>query len=176
MQITVKGHGLRVTDALRTYAEEKIGHLEHYDDRIIDATVTMRTERDVQIVDAMLNLPNFIVKAEERSQDMYASIDLVRDRLEQQILKHKKRLIDRHHRGNGRLATLAETTPEESDETQRIVRTKRFAMKPMHPEDAAHQMELLGHDFFVFVNAETERINVIYKRKSGDFGLIEPAG
>ena len=175
MQITIKGKGLHVTDALRAYADEKIGHLQHYFDQIIDATVTMRTERTSQIVDVTLNLPHFMVKAEERSPDMYASIDLVRDRLEQQLRKHKTRLIDRHHRGNGKAPIDSEAPADEGgEETPRIVRSKTFAVKPMHPEDAAHQMELLGHDFFVFVNAETEQINVLYKRKSGDLGLIEP--
>jgi putative sigma-54 modulation protein len=175
MQLIIKGKGLHVTDALRAYADEKIGHLQHYFDQIIDATVTMRTERSFQIVDVTLNLPHFMVKAEERSPDMYASIDLVRDRLEQQLRKHKTRLIDRHHQSNGKLGAVVEASEEEAEEgTPRIVRSKRFAVKPMHPEDAAHQLELLGHDFFVFVNAETEEINVLYKRKSGDLGLIEP--
>lgn len=174
MQIIIKGHGLHVTDALRQYAEEKIGHLQHYFDHIIDAHVTMRTERSDQIVDVTLHMRNYIIKAEERSPDMYASIDLVRDRLEQQIRKYKTRRIDRHHRSNGKLQPEAEATSEEPDEGPRIVRQKRFAVKPMHPEDAATQMELLGHDFFVFINAETEQMNVLYKRKSGDLGLIEP--
>ena len=176
MNLIVKGHGLHVTDAMRTYAEEKIGHLQHYFDHIIDAHVTMRTERSLQIVDVTLHLPNFIIKAEERSDDMYSSIDLVRDRLEQQIRKHKTRIIDRHHhpKTNGKVAPEPPGAPEDVDEGPRIVRSKRFAVKPMHTEDAAHQMELLGHSFFVFVNAETEELNVLYKRKNGDLGLIEP--
>lgn len=172
MQITIKGKGLHVTDPMRAHAEEKIGHLQHYFDHIIDATVTMRTERSFQVVEVVLHLPNFIVKAEERSSDMYASIDLVRDRLEQQILKYKNRRIDRHHHRNGKPVEAA--GPDDAEDGPRIVRSKRFAVKPMHTEDAAHQMELLGHDFFVFVNAETEEMNVLYKRKGGDLGLIEP--
>ena len=176
MQLYVKGKGLHVTDALRAYAEEKIGHLQHYFDHIIDAHVTMRTERNAQIIDVTLHLRHFIIKAEERSPDMYASIDLVRDRLEQQIRKYKTRKIGRHHRANGKVqaAAVLEAAGEETDEGPRIVRSKRFPVKPMHAEEAAHQMELLGHDFFVFVNAETEQLNVLYKRKSGDLGLIEP--
>jgi len=174
MQIIIKGKGLHVTDALRAYAQDKIGHLAHYFDHIINAHVTMRTERADQIVDVTLHLRHFIIKAEERSPDMYASIDLVRDRLEQQIRKYRTRRIDRHHRANGKLQEPAETPPDESDEGPRIVRSKRFAVKPMHAEDAAIQMELLGHDFFVFINAETEQMNVLYRRKSGDLGLIEP--
>ena len=174
MQIFIKGHGLHVTDALRAYAEEKIGHLQHYFDHIIDAHVTMRTERSMQIVDVTLHLPNYIIKAEERSADLYASIDLVRDRLEQQIRKYKTRLIDRHHRQNGKAQAAEASSREETEEGVRIVRSKRFSVKPMHAEDAAHQMDLLGHSFFVFINAETEQLNVLYRRKSGDLGLIEP--
>ncbi|HEY5095288.1 MAG TPA: ribosome-associated translation inhibitor RaiA [Candidatus Eremiobacteraceae bacterium] len=184
MQIFVKGKNLHVTDALREYAEEKIGHLEHYIDQgILDAHVTMRTERNDQIVDVMLNLRHFFIKAEERSTTMYASIDLVRDRLEQQIRKYKTRRREHHHRQNGKALSASEVpllddTEGESfadvGEAPRIVRTKQFAVKPMDALEAVHQMELLDHDFFVFVNAETEQVNVLYKRKSGDLGLIEP--
>jgi putative sigma-54 modulation protein len=176
MQIFIKGHGLHITDALRAHAEEKIGHLQHYFDHIIDAHVTMRTERSFQIVDVTLHLPNFIIKAEERSDDMYSSIDLVRDRLETQIRKHKTRIIDRHHhpKTNGKIQPDQPPAQDDVEEGLRIVRSKRFTVKPMHAEDAAHQMELLGHSFFVFINAETEQMNVLYKRKSGDLGLIEP--
>ena len=176
MQLFIKGHGIHVTDAMRAYAEEKIGHLQHYFDHIIDAHITMRTERAFQIIDVTLHLPNYLIKAEERSDDMYSSIDLVRDRLEQQIRKYKTRLIDRHHhpKSNGKVQPEAAAPADESEAGPRIVRSKRFLVKPMDPEDAAHQMELLGHSFFVFFNAETEQLNVLYKRKSGDLGLIEP--
>ena len=183
MQLIIHGHGLHVTDALRAYAQEKIGHLQHYFDHIIDAHVTMRTERADQIIDVTLHLRHYIIKAEERSGDMYASIDLVRDRLEQQIRKYRTRRIDRHHRANGKLqaAVAAEIPitdePEEGEgaaETPRIVRSKRFNVKTMEAEDAAHQMDLLGHSFFVFVNAQTAQLNVLYRRRSGDLGLIEP--
>ena len=175
MQIYIKGHGLHVTDALRAYAEEKIGHLDHYFDHIIEAHITMRTERNDQIVDVTLHVRHYIIKAEERSADMYASIDLVRDRLEQQIRKYKTRLIDRHHRGNGKLESeTGSAPPPDTDESPRIVRSKRFNVKPMNAEDAAHQMELLDHSFFVFVNEETEQLNILYRRKGGDLGVIVP--
>jgi putative sigma-54 modulation protein len=182
MQIFVKGKNLHVTDALRKYVEEKIGHLDHYIDHgILDAHVTMRTERDDQIVDVMLNLRHYLIKAEERSPTMYASIDLVQERLEQQIRKYKTRRREHHHRQNGK-AVDGGALPEDAEaesfvdvgEAPRIVRTKKFAVKPMDADEAVSQMELLGHDFFVFVNAETEQVNVLYKRKSGDLGLIEP--
>ena len=174
MQIYIKGHGIHVTDALRTFAEEKIGRLDHYFDHIIEAHVTMRTERNDQIVDVTLHVRNYIIKAEERSGDMYASIDLVRDRLEQQIRKYKTRLIDRHHRGNGKLESETGSAPPSDDDYPRIVKSKKFNVKPMNAEDAAAQMELLGHSFFVFVNEETEQLNVLYRRKGGDLGIIVP--
>ena len=184
MQIFVKGKNLRVTDPLREYAEEKIGHLDHYIDHgILDAHVTLRTERNDQIVDVVLNLRHYLIKAEERSTSMYASIDLVRDRLEQQIRKYKTRRRERHHRQNGKVLTanggampedVEVETFEDVGAAPRIVRTKQFAVKPMDADEAIDQMELLDHDFFVFVNAETEQDNVLYKRKSGDLGLIEP--
>lgn len=184
MQIFVRGKNLHVTDSLREYAEEKIGHLDHYVEHgILDAHVTLRTERNDHIVDVVLNLRHYLIKAEERATTMYASIDLVRDRLEQQIRKYKTRRRERHHRQNGKALSANGGTSTEDAETEqfadiaaapRIVRTKKFNVKPMDAEEAVHQMELLGHDFFVFVNAETEAVNVLYKRKSGDLGLIEP--
>lgn len=186
MKIFVKGRNLRVTPALQAYVEEKIGHLEHYLDPILDAHVTLRTERKLQIVDVVLNLKHYLMKAEERSPDMYASIDLVRDRLEQQIRKYKTRHWS-HHTGNGKAASpgratrsatrrapAADAADDGSDKQLRIVRSKRIALKPLSAQDAMRQMDLLGHDFFVFINDETGAINVLYKRRSGQLGLIEP--
>lgn len=184
MNIYVKGHNLRITQALKRYAEEKIGHLEHYFDHIIDAHVTMRTERALQIVDVVLNLKHYLIKAEERSPDMYASIDLVRDRLEQQIRKYKTRRWDRHVR-NGRTPSAPKRAARsaradddaaiEAEKQLRIVRSKRIALKPLTQQDAMRQMELLGHDFFLFINDETGAVNVLYKRRGGQLGLIEPS-
>ncbi|MDQ6781352.1 MAG: ribosome-associated translation inhibitor RaiA [Candidatus Eremiobacteraeota bacterium] len=186
MKIFVKGRNLRVTPALKAYVEEKIGHLEHYLDPILDAHVTLRTERTLQIVDVVLNLKHYLMKAEERTPDMYASIDLVRDRLEQQIRKYKTRHWS-HHTRNGKTpgspnrpakgrtrSPAAETVDGESDKQLQIVRSKRIALTPLSAQDAMRQMELLGHDFFVFINDETGAVNVLYKRRSGQLGLIEP--
>ncbi|MDQ6768059.1 MAG: ribosome-associated translation inhibitor RaiA [Candidatus Eremiobacteraeota bacterium] len=184
MKIYTKGRNLKVTPALRTYAEEKIGHLTHYLDQIIDAHVTLRMERELQIVDVVLTLKHFLIKAEERSPDMYASIDLVRDRLEQQIRKYKTKHWSHHTRANGKLGSgvrrrapsktaAGEVDDDESDKSFRIVRSKKIDIKKMDPQDAAHQMELLGHDFFLFVNNRTGAVNVLYKRRGGQLGLIE---
>jgi putative sigma-54 modulation protein len=183
MKIYIKGRNLKVTQALRAYAEEKIGHLAHYLDQIIDAHITLRTERELQIVDVVLNLKHYLIKAEERSPDMHASIDLVRDRLEQQIRKYKTKHWSHHVRVNGKIAagprrkTASRATageePDESDKSLRIVRSKKIDIKKMDAQDAAHQMELLGHDFFLFVNDRTGAVNVLYKRRGGQLGLIE---
>jgi len=186
MKIYVKGRNLKVTPALRAYAEEKIGHVTHYLDQIIDAHVTLRMERESQIVDVVLNLKHFLIKAEERSPDMYASIDLVRDRLEQQIRKYKTKHWSHHVRVNGKVAAGPRRKPtskiaatgegddaDEAEKSLQIVRSKKIDIKKMDPQDAAHQMELLGHDFFLFVNDQTGAVNVLYKRRGGQLGLIE---
>lgn len=187
MKIYIKGRNLKVTSALRSYAEEKIGHLSHYLEQIESAHITLRTERSVQIVDVVLTLKHFLIKAEERSPDMYASIDLVRDRLEQQIRKYKTKHWAHHSRINGKVKLVQgrrrskppggpQTAPDEADEADkspRIVRNKRIDVKKMTAEDAAQQMELLGHDFFLFLNDQTGAVNVLYRRRGGQLGLIE---
>lgn len=177
MQVFVRGKSLRLTSAVREFAEEKIGHLTHYLENIIDAHVTIRKEHQNYIVDVILNLPHFVMKAEEREPNMMAAIDLVRDSLEQQIRKYKTKHWLRRHKGNGKIEFATAQTPaelEEESDAPRIVKTKRFAVKPMHEDEAAKQMEMLGFDFFVFLNAETEQVNVLYKRKKGHLGLLEP--
>jgi len=183
MKFYLKGRNLKLTPALRAYAEEKIGHLAHYLDQILDARITLRTERKEQIVDVVLTLKHYLIKAEERSPDMYASIDLVRDRLEQQIRKYKTKHWDHHVKPNGKAGSVprrkkvsrvaASEEPDESDKELRIVRSKKIDIKKMDPQDAARQMELLGHDFFLFVNDRTGAVNVLYKRRGGQLGLIE---
>lgn len=182
MNIYIKGRNLKITSALRGYVEEKVGHLTHYLDQILDAHVTLRTERSVQIVDVVLNLKHHMIKAEERSPDMYASIDLVRDRLEQQIRKFKTKHWAHHLKANGKLKAPArqprrkkDLAPDSdgSDKELQIVRQKSIEIRKMDPQEAVLQMELLGHDFFLFVNNLTGAVNVLYKRRGGQLGLIE---
>jgi putative sigma-54 modulation protein len=183
MKISIKGRNLKVTPALRAYGVEKVGHLAHYLDQIQEAHVTLRTERTLAIVDVVLTLKHHLIKAEERSPDMYASIDLVRDRLEQQIRKFKTKHFTHHARVNGRAGAPSrpstrrrvETADEAdgSDKEPRIVRRKRLEIRKMDPQEAVMQMELLGHDFFLFRNNQTGAVNVLYKRRGGQLGLIE---
>ncbi len=183
MKITLKGRNLKVSPILRSYVMEKIGHLAHYLDQIQEAHVTLRAERTVSIVDVVLTLPHHLIKAEERSPDMHASIDLVRDRLEQQIRKFKTKHFAHHLKSNGRMGTRSRPSARKSaapsddadgsDKEPRIVRRKQIEIRKMDPQEAALQMELLGHDFFLFQNNLTGAVNVLYKRRGGQLGLIE---
>ena len=182
MKIQVRGKHLDVTEALQSYVEKKIGRLEKYFHAPSNQTVTVTLSviKDLHAVEVTMPLDGFVIRAEEKSGDMYASIDLVSDKLEKQIEKNKSKLNKRlKQEGIHTLfiepgeAPAAVTVAEEADEDE-VVRVKRFAVKPMPIDEAIMQMDLLGHDFFVFSNADTEEVNVVYKRKDGQYGLIEP--
>ncbi|WP_018130331.1 ribosome hibernation-promoting factor, HPF/YfiA family [Effusibacillus pohliae] len=186
MKIQLRGQHLDITDALRDYVEKKIGRLEKYFDTppVQPVQVTLSVENDSHIVEVTMPFNGILIRAEERSPDMYASIDLVVEKLERQIRKHKTKLNRRFReqgirtlfRENGAATALAMEDTEEAAEAPdgRIVKVKKFAFKPMTAEEAVLQMDLLGHDFFVFSNAETEEVNVVYRRHDGNYGLIEP--
>ncbi|MDH7480492.1 MAG: ribosome-associated translation inhibitor RaiA [Armatimonadota bacterium] len=182
MRVTVKGKNMEVTDALQRYAEKKIEKLGKYFSEIKEAIVTQSVQRNWHIVEVMLEGDGIVLRGEERSDNMYASIDQVVEKLEKQIKRFKGKLYDRVHEEPPKeiIKPVAEEEEEEEileeeeEEAPEIVRTKKFALKPMLPEEAALQMELLNHDFFVFLNADTNAINVLYKRKDGHYGLIEP--
>jgi putative sigma-54 modulation protein len=172
MKIYIRGRNQRVTDALRRHVETQLERLSRHYDRILEAHVTLRAERKVHIVDVTLHLPHYLMKAEERGKGFDEAIDLVRDRLERQIQKYKTRMMDKRHKPNGKARGRAPA--RERGAGTRIARTKRFTMRPMTAQEAAVQMEMLGHDFHVFLNADTEEVNVLYRRRGGDLGLIEP--
>lgn len=169
----VTGRNLNVTDAMRTYAEDKLSRLDRFYDQVVDAKVVMsyHTGRSEPAkVEVQLNVPGGIVRAEESGVDTYAAIDLVTDKLERQLKRFKGRHLAR--RGAER-PSLEE--PVDEDAAPRIARVKRFALRPMTADDAAVQMDALGHTFFLFRNADTDEINVIYLRHDGDYGLLEAA-
>lgn len=189
MQINVHGKDLTVTDALRTYVEKKIGRLdERYDLQALSpATVTLSVQRGQHIVEVTLPFNHLVLRAEERTDDMYAAIDLVADKLERQIRKYKTRI---HRKTRQKTAELNEAAQaavggngsanhdvgEEDEQPPELVRVKRFAFKPMTVDEAILQMELLGHNFFVFKNADDGEVNVVYRRRDGSCGLIAPEG
>lgn len=182
MQIIVKGKNLDMTPALREYAEEKVGKVEKYFDRIIKTEIEMSVERnpkisDNQVVEVTVFTNGPVIRARESATDMYQAIDLVSSKLERQARRAKKKIIDRSHHAKNPFKNPSLIDVEEEGEAEPvIVKTKRFPLKPMTPEEACLQMELVGHDFFVFVNADTEETNVVYRRKDGNYGLIEPGG
>jgi len=182
MQLTVHGKNMEVTDALRKYAEKKIGKVKRYFDDIIEVQVVLslqdnKSTGNKQVAEATIFAEGAVIRGEEATSDMYASIDSVAEKVERQIKKHKERLKERWKRGRKSLGNptveMIEEVEEEEEEP-RIVKTKRFPVKPMPAEEAVLQMEMLGHDFYVFRNAETEEINIVYKRRDWNYGLIEP--
>ncbi|GAX89682.1 ribosome hibernation-promoting factor, HPF/YfiA family [Effusibacillus lacus] len=180
MKIQLRGDHLNITEALRDYVDKKIGRLVKYFDTppVQSVQVTLSVVRDSHNVEVTMPINGILIRAEERSSDMYASIDLVAEKLERQIRKHKTKLNRRFREEGIRTLFVENGAPApvavEEAEEGRIVRVKKFAFKPMTPEEAVMQMDLLGHDFYVFANAETEEVNVVYKRHDGNYGLIEP--
>jgi putative sigma-54 modulation protein len=187
MDVTVKGRNISVTEALERYATGKVERIaKFFDDgrSVSRVEVELIHERnssnpEPEVADATLFINGTVLKAREASPDMYASIDRMSDKLERQVKRYRGRQLDRWH-GQRERHALEEAGPviveeEAEDIESRIVRTKQFQMKPMSPEEAALQMELLDHAFFVFTNADTDEINVVYRRRDGNYGLIEPA-
>jgi len=174
LNIKVRGKQVEVTDALRQHVEKRVSKLEKYLDKLEEAQVTLSVEKDRHRVEVTIPVNGIIIRGEEESGDMYASVDMVIDKLEKQIKKYKTRLTKRA-RLNGLKELVAHTAGRDNGEEEpKVLRTKRFAIKPMPIDEAIMQMNLLGHSFFVFSNAETEQVNVVYRRKDGNYGLIEP--
>ena len=191
MKVMIYGKNIDVTPALKSYVEEKVKKLGKYFHEAVnndaqEAYVSMEVERDRHIVEVTVYINGLILRGEEDSNDMYASIDGVIEKLERQVrkyktrikrrIKEKKREFKEGYKEERTEEVFKDVEKEEYEDEYRpkVVRTKRFAIKPMVVEEAIMQMDLLGHDFFVFTNAETNRVNVVYKRKRGDYGLIEP--
>lgn len=174
MNIIISGKNIEVSDGLRNAVETKLGKLEKYFTPDTKIMVTLSVEKERQKVEVTIPVKGSIIRSEQVSNDMYVSIDLVEEVIERQLRKYRKKLIDKHQSvANFQKSFLDQDTGIEDDEIK-IERTKKFDIKPLFPEDACVQMELLGHNFFVFVNAETNETNVVYKRKGGTYGLIEP--
>ena len=172
MNIQVRGRNIEVTGALKEYVEKRLGKLDKYFENLGDAQVTLSVEKDTHRIEVTIPINGMILRGEESTGDMYSSTDLVVEKLEKQIVKYKGRLTKRSGKGS---AEGKQSVSEEEGYGPQVVRTKRFAIKPMDIDEAVLQMNLLGHSFFVFSNADTDQVNVVYKRKDGNFGLIEPA-
>ena len=173
MKFIISGKNIDVTEGLRTAVQDKIGKLEKYFSPETEVHVTLSVEKERQKIEVTIPVKGNIIRSEQVSSDMYVSIDLVQEIIERQLKKYKNKLVDKKQNAVSFSQAFIEREAEEEEEI-RIVRTKQFDIKPMYPEDACIQMELLGHDFYVFLNAETDQVNVVYKRKGNTYGLMEP--
>lgn len=184
MKLTIQAHNVELTDWLEEYVNKKIGKLDRFLPDIDEARVELREEKtrsaaDRAVAQVTIRSRRTILRAEERTGDMFASIDAVTDKLERRIERFKGKTARNSKRAVAQASLIEEAVAilpleEEAEESGRIVRTKRFDMQPMDAEEALEQMELLGHDFYVFQNAENGAVNVLYRRRDGNFGLLQP--
>jgi putative sigma-54 modulation protein len=179
MRLQVKGKNVEVSDAIRTYAEEKLGRLER---QLADPTrveLELAVEKNPSIADnhvaeATIWTKGPVLRAREASTDMRASIDLLVDKLERQVTRYREKRRGGRHRDNGQMREPREPLALDDENGPLIVKTKQFALRPMNAEEAVLELELVGHDFFLFRHIETAEINVVYRRRDGGYGLIEP--
>ena len=173
MKMIISGKNIDVTPGLRSAVESKLGKLERYFTADTEIYVTLSVEKDRQKIEVTIPMKGNIIRSEQTSSDMYVSIDLVEEIIERQLRRYKTKLIAQQQTAASFQPDYLEADEEEEEEVK-IVRTKKFDIKPMYPEDACVQMELLGHSFYAFCNAETDQVNVVYRRKGNTYGLIEP--
>lgn len=173
MKFIISGKNIDVTEGLRTAVQDKIGKLEKYFSPETEVHVTLSVEKERQKIEVTIPVKGNIIRSEQVSNDMYVSIDLVEEIIERQLKKYKNKLVDKQQQNSHFQQEYIDNDYMEEEDIK-IVRTKKFDIKPMYAEDACIQMELTGHNFFVFCNAETDQVNVVYKRKGNTYGLIEP--
>ncbi|SDC12184.1 putative sigma-54 modulation protein [Terribacillus halophilus] len=191
MKYNIRGENVEATEAIKDYVEKKVGKLERYFDSPVDSEVhvNLSVHNNASKIEVTIPMKNLLLRAEESHADLYAAIDLVVTKLERQIKKHKTK-VNRRSRQSGDApkhafaalenesaasAVVATNEDEEDLDSFEIVRNKRFDLKPMDSEEAILQMDMLGHSFFVYTNSVTGDTNVVYKRKDGRYGLIEPS-
>jgi putative sigma-54 modulation protein len=174
MQVTVVGRHIEATDALKQYATDKFSRLDKYLPKTVQVVVTLSVVKKVHhIAEAVIKSNGLLIQASEETEEMYSAIDLLIEKIERRVKRYKEKLVD-HKQHTARTETAGPATGPE-DRIPQIIKTKRFDLKPMLPEEAVMQMELLDKDFFIFANIGSGQVNVIYKRKDGNVGLIEPA-
>ena len=171
MKVTVIAKNMELTDALKEIVQKKISKLEKYFEANVEAKATLTVQKNRQIIEVTIPFNGVILRGEEATSDMYKSLDLVEEKLERQIRKQKTKLS---RKNNGSLRFAENNIDVKSEEEGKLVRVKKFGVKPMDSEEAILQMDLLGHNFFVYQDADSNKVNVIYKRKDGDYGLLEP--
>jgi putative sigma-54 modulation protein len=174
MQVTVIGRHMEATDALKQYATEKFSKLDRYLPKTVQVVVTLSVVKKVHhTAEAVIKSNGLLIQASEETEEMYSAIDLLIEKIERRVRRYKEKLVDHKHQTGKAERSASPREPE--DRIPQIIKTKRFDLKPMQPEEAVMQMELLDKPFFIFANASSGLVNVIYKRKDGNVGLIEPA-
>ena len=173
MKFIIIGRNIDITEGLKSAVQEKLGKLERYFTPETEIHVTFSVEKDTKKIEVTIPVKGNIIRSEQVSSDMYVSIDLVEEVIERQLRKYKTKIVNQQQAGGNFQKEFVEDEFLEDEEVN-IIRTKKFGIKPMYPEDACVQMELLGHNCYVFRNAETDEVNVVYKRKGNTYGLIEP--
>ncbi|WFD10025.1 ribosome hibernation-promoting factor, HPF/YfiA family [Tepidibacter hydrothermalis] len=177
MKLTIVGKNIEITDGIRLSIEEKLGKIDKYFNNDMDVRATIRAKKSRQTIEVtIIPVSGNIIRAEDSEENLYAAIDVVVDKLSKQLRKYKTKLINKSQDNASIRFENIESSIESEDDTEiNIVRRKKFGIKPMNEEEAILQMELLGHNFFVFTDSETNEMSVVYKRKSGDYGIIEQA-
>ena len=173
MRFIITGRNIDVTEGLKSAVEEKLGKLARFFAPETEVNVTLSVEKERQKIEVTIPVKGNIIRSEQVSSDMYVSIDLVEEVIERQLKKYKNKIVSKQQNAAAFAQEFVDKDYDDEDDVK-IIRTKRFGIKPMDPEEACVQMELLGHNFYVFFNSETEEVNVVYKRKGNTYGLIEP--
>ena len=176
MKYVFNGRNYTITDDVRAYAEKKLSKLDNYFTDDTEIHVTLSKTRGEEKAEVTIPMRGTTVRAEETSNDMFTAIDLFQEIVERQLRRNRKKLIDRKQNAPSLSSYFMDFNDDEEveEETVRIVKSKHFALKPMDPEEACFQMDMSNHNFYVFYNAGTDQVNVVYKRKDGNYGLIEP--
>jgi putative sigma-54 modulation protein len=176
MQVSVIGRHIEVTDAIKQYATEKFGKLERYLPKGVQIVITIAVVKKVHhIAEAVIKSSGLLIQASEETEEMYSAIDLLVEKIERRVRRYKEKLVDHKHQAAKPGHALSEGASYPEDRIPQIIRTKRFDLKPMQPEEAVMQMDLLDKEFYLFTNANSGHVNVIYRRRDGNVGLIEPA-
>lgn len=176
MKIVIHGKNIKVTESLEESICKKVSKLDKYFAEELEAQVNLSVEKNDQIIEIAIAFNGMYLRAQERDADLYAAIDSVVNKIYKQIRKHKTKLLKKYHENKDQRNShilFDNIEIDDLEHEEQIVKIKRFPIKPMYKDEAVLQMELVGHDFYVFINAETNGVNVLYKRKSGNYGIIE---
>jgi putative sigma-54 modulation protein len=172
MKLNIKGRNIEVTDALRQYIEKRLSKFSKFLNDLSEAVVTISTEKFTHKIDVLLKVNGHLIQAEGKTEDLYSAVDQVVEKLEKQVIKYKEKIQNKNKKDNTKNLAVSE---EKAETVKIIVKFKKFDLRPMTPEEAVDQMELLDKDFFIFLNSFTGDVNLVYRRKDGNYGLIEPA-